>query len=148
MHSSVLFSGESPLVVALEQCKSVQMELPGIPRRNKVRLPSCILSSKPPNVPNQQVELRKHHMTSIAFITLFCFLYSVVHVIIVATTKPAYSQLALPVYIKVKWNVHWLSVSSASSSCLSRSPWGGGVEPSPWPTQMPLWGASNWRHPV
>ncbi|XP_075891417.1 sperm-associated antigen 17 isoform X2 [Nelusetta ayraudi] len=44
-------AGESPLVVALEQCKSVQMDLP---RRNKVRLPSCILSSKPPNVPNQQ----------------------------------------------------------------------------------------------
>lgn len=52
----VFFPGESPLVVSPAQCKSVQVDLTGMPRRTKVRLPSCILSSKPHSVPNQQVE--------------------------------------------------------------------------------------------
>nr|XP_046236431.1 sperm-associated antigen 17 isoform X2 [Scatophagus argus] len=47
-------AGESSLRGSLEQCKSVQVDVTGKPRRTKVRLPNSIQSSKPCSVPNQQ----------------------------------------------------------------------------------------------
>lgn len=60
-------------MVPLEQCKSVRVDLPENPRKNKVRLPSCILTSKPRSVPNQQVEPRKPHLAVIALFLFFVF---------------------------------------------------------------------------
>ncbi|XP_068569604.1 sperm-associated antigen 17 isoform X3 [Cebidichthys violaceus] len=47
-------AGESSLRGSTGQCKSVQVDVTGKPRRTKVRLPTSILSSKPCSVPNQQ----------------------------------------------------------------------------------------------
>ncbi|GLD53655.1 sperm-associated antigen 17 isoform X1, partial [Lates japonicus] len=47
-------AGESSLRGPSGPYKSVQVDVTGKPRRNKVRLPTSILSSKPCSVPNQQ----------------------------------------------------------------------------------------------
>ncbi|XP_050932117.1 sperm-associated antigen 17 isoform X1 [Lates calcarifer] len=47
-------AGESSLRRPSGPYKSVQVDVTGKPRRNKVRLPTSILSSKPSSVPNQQ----------------------------------------------------------------------------------------------
>ncbi|XP_054457183.1 LOW QUALITY PROTEIN: sperm-associated antigen 17 [Anoplopoma fimbria] len=47
-------AGESSLRRSSGQCKSIQVDVTGKPRRTKVRLPTSILSSKPCSVPNQQ----------------------------------------------------------------------------------------------
>ncbi|XP_031706794.1 sperm-associated antigen 17 isoform X2 [Anarrhichthys ocellatus] len=47
-------AGESSLRGSTGQCKSVQVDVTGKPRRTKVRLPTSILGSKPCSVPNQQ----------------------------------------------------------------------------------------------
>ncbi|XP_041842655.1 sperm-associated antigen 17 isoform X2 [Melanotaenia boesemani] len=46
-------AGESSLRGSSRQCKSVQVDVTGKPRQNKVRLPTCILSSKTCSVPNE-----------------------------------------------------------------------------------------------
>ncbi|CAK6967972.1 LOW QUALITY PROTEIN: sperm-associated antigen 17 [Scomber scombrus] len=47
-------AGDSSWKGSTGQCKAVQLDVTGKPRRTKVRLPSSILSSKPRSVPNQQ----------------------------------------------------------------------------------------------
>ncbi|XP_049923564.1 sperm-associated antigen 17 isoform X3 [Epinephelus moara] len=47
-------AGESSLRGSSGRCKSVQVDVTGKLRRTKVRLPTCILSSKPRSIPNQQ----------------------------------------------------------------------------------------------
>nr|XP_033507561.1 sperm-associated antigen 17 isoform X6 [Epinephelus lanceolatus] len=47
-------AGESSLRGSSGRCKSVQVDVTGKLRRTKVRLPTCILSSKPRCIPNQQ----------------------------------------------------------------------------------------------
>ncbi|KAM7366160.1 hypothetical protein PAMP_015625 [Pampus punctatissimus] len=47
-------AGENSLRGSSGQCKAVQLDVTGKPRRTKVRLPSSILSSKPCSVLNQQ----------------------------------------------------------------------------------------------
>ena len=57
----VSMSGDSSQRGSSRQCKSVQLDVTGKPRKTKVRLPTCILSSKPRSVPNQQVPKHSHH---------------------------------------------------------------------------------------
>ncbi|KAM4714763.1 LOW QUALITY PROTEIN: sperm-associated antigen 17 [Anableps anableps] len=46
--------GESSLRSSSRRYKSVQVDVTGKPRRSKVRLPACLLDSKPCSVPNRQ----------------------------------------------------------------------------------------------
>ncbi|KAM9717208.1 sperm-associated antigen 17 [Menidia menidia] len=46
-------AGESSLIGSSRKCKPTQVDVTGKPRRTAVRLPACILSSKPCSVPNQ-----------------------------------------------------------------------------------------------
>ncbi|KAM4536985.1 sperm-associated antigen 17 [Odontesthes bonariensis] len=46
-------AGESSLMGSSRKCKPSEVDVTGKPRRTKVRLPACILGSKPYSIPNQ-----------------------------------------------------------------------------------------------
>ncbi|MEQ2279694.1 hypothetical protein AMECASPLE_011980 [Ameca splendens] len=67
-------AGESSLRSSCRQYKSVQVDVTGKPRRTKVRLPTCLLATKPCSVPNQHVKMNKKSTHFLCLLDRYYFL--------------------------------------------------------------------------